>query len=307
MKIIQSFYQVDDKTCYQIGNSNDNYLVNFYSLLLSYASIKRIYGHVVMYCNKYAYDKILKYIPYDKIVYVDEPDITSNNYKNDWALLKLRVYEGQIEPFIHIDGDVFFFRELLSNFMNGDYGAIVQSVELSYTYPNFFYSNVDALIKYDFIDIIKTTNYINKYKKVLGYNCGVAGFKDMDFMRLYVKRAYEMNRLINDGTLINVAHAPMVYEQFLLHELILKHDIKCYEILPTDDILTKGYNKTGNEHKYTHLLSGNKYVQHFVMLVREKILDDFPEYRRNIYEFESTLNDANIVFINHNKINHYFV
>lgn len=307
MNIIQSFYQVDNKTCYKINKINDNYLINYYSLLLSYITLKKLYGNVTMYCNQYAYDKILKHIPYDNIIINDLLNITTSNYYNDWALLKFEVYKLQKEPFIHVDGDVFIFRDLLSEFINGEYDAVVQSVETSPIYSKFYYANLDKLVTYNFIDLEISTKTADKYDgNIIGYNCGVVGFKNMDFLKYYTKKAQEMNMLINNKTIDSVIHAPMIYEQFVLHELLIKNNMKCHEVLPSEDVLGKGYNAAGNIHGYTHLLSGNKYVQHFVMLIREKILKDYPEYINYLNDFEETIADADIEFLGHSKINSYF-
>lgn len=303
MKIIQSFYQIDDKTCYNAGNNSDNYLINFYSLLLSYATLKKLYGHVTMYCNEDACDKMLKYIPYDDIVKTNPLNVHSGNYRNEWGLLKFHVFGLQKEPFIHVDGDVFIFKDLFSHFINDkSYKCIVQSIEIDKKYAiydTFYFANKDKLINIELVDESIINESYQQYGSIIGYNNGVIGFNDMKFMRKYIKSAMNMNELINSGELIAAKHQTMIFEQFLLYLLAQKNKINVFKVLPSDDIKDIGYNETGKKHGYTHLLSGNKYVGNFVMLVRNKILKDFPEYASCIERFEESICDANIVLLKH--------
>ena len=93
MKIIQTYYQIDKKTDTKNFNDSNIYLLNFYSLLLSYLTIKKLYGNVEIYSNKLAYDKILKYIPYDNNIIIDENNnINSYNYLNEWDFFMLAFF-----------------------------------------------------------------------------------------------------------------------------------------------------------------------------------------------------------------------
>jgi hypothetical protein len=62
MKIVQSY--IINST----QDLNDN---SFYIILLSYLNLKKLYGNVTMYCNKIAYENIIKYIPFDEIIIME--------------------------------------------------------------------------------------------------------------------------------------------------------------------------------------------------------------------------------------------
>ena len=308
MKIIQSFYQIDNKTCYNIGGNNDNYLLNYYSMLLSYITIKEKYGEVAMYCNKLAYDKMLKYIPYDKIVLDETSIVDASNYRQEWGMLKFNVFSQQNEPFIHIDTDVFLFNDVLSGYINkGKYDGIVQSIELDKrygVYDSFYHANQENLIKYDFINDNLMKRSIDKYLTVIGYNNGVVGFNNLKFLEEYIESAKKLNDLIIAGVFVNVKNQTMIFEQFLLYILSQKNGYKIFEVLPEDDIINIGFNETGNKHGYTHLLSGNKYVKNFILLIRNKIIQNYPNYIKHIDEFEKTINNVNFTFLSHKDENH---
>ena len=65
MKIIQTFAIFDEVSPYLTNKRNFEYVyLNFYSFILSYITIKKIYGPITMICNQEAYDAFIKYIPY---------------------------------------------------------------------------------------------------------------------------------------------------------------------------------------------------------------------------------------------------
>ncbi|HPC09473.1 MAG TPA: hypothetical protein PLN85_00165 [archaeon] len=308
MKIIQTYYQIDKKTDTKNFNDSNIYLLNFYSLLLSYLTIKKLYGNVEIYSNKLAYDKILKYIPYDNNIIIDENNnINSYNYLNEWDFFKFNVYEKQKEPFIHIEGDVFIFKDLLSEYINNKtYDGIVQSIETSKSlfYNNFYFSNIDMLEKHDFIDKKKIEKSYEKYSQIISYNCGVVGFRNMEFFNEYLLNVKKMIDLINKG-ILKIKNQSNYIEQFTLYSLSQKLNKKIYEVLPESDILKYGYNQTGNMHGYTHLLGKNKYVGSFIVLIRNKIIKNFPKYKKNIEMFENSLNDFDFMTIKHKDENKF--
>lgn len=309
MNIIQSFYQIENKTCYNVGNSNANtYLINFYSLLLSYITINKLYGKVTMYCNDFAYDKMLKYIPYDDIVKEDYSNITSNNYGKEWGLLKFNIFDKQTKPFIHIDGDVFLFKDLLSNYIDNNdyYDGIVQSIDIDdkfNMYNNFYSLNKNKLFELGFTTETLMNISHNKYNSFIGYNNGVIGFNNLDFMKKYLESGIKMNTLINKGVFVGAKHQTMMFEQFSLYLLSQMSGKKMYEVLPSYDILSIGYNESGDKYGYTHMLSGNKYVGNFVILIRNKIIKDYPQYVECVENFEKSIAGVDLVFLNHRNEN----
>lgn len=84
MKIIQSFAQYVDGSPYVLLNENVIYL-NFYTYLLSFLTLKKYYGSVTMYTNQLGFETIVKHIPYDEII------ILENQHGIErWNLYKLQ-------------------------------------------------------------------------------------------------------------------------------------------------------------------------------------------------------------------------
>lgn len=81
------------------------------SWALSCLQLKKIYNQVDLYCNDEAANLL-----------VDELNLPYNNIQRShntlhiiderlWALPKIYTYSLQNEPFLHVDGDVFLFKE----------------------------------------------------------------------------------------------------------------------------------------------------------------------------------------------------
>jgi hypothetical protein len=289
MKIIQSFYQIGNETAFH-QKSNDNYLLNFYSALLSFILLKKHFGKVIMYCNRLAYDEMLKFIPYDEFIIEEFDYLNSDNYKTEWGLLKFNIYNKQTEPFIHIDTDVFLFDNLFKPFITDkQYDGIVQSVE---DHCHFITSNDNLSVL--FFDTI-TQEMINN--QIHSFNCGVVGFRDMSFCKIYYQQALLINQLFNE----NVLKAPdsmkvLIFEQLCLYQTVKKYSKNFYKVINDDDYLN---NRISG---YTHLLGGNKYVGFIIIKIRDKIIDEYPDYIDCIYLFEKKIRNRNIKILNHKRL-----
>jgi hypothetical protein len=179
MRIIQSFAKLNIEANQYVGNklNGGELYLNLYSFLLSYLTLKKWYGHVTMYCNQHAYDTIIKHIPYDDVV------ILENEYNNIkfWSHYKVQVMNQMKENFIHVDSDVFIFKDILRPFLDGYFDGIVQDkipAEVNFT-RGFIDHNIDKLPK----------NFDRRC-----YSCGVVG------MTMPVLEKYRaMNEYLFDG------------------------------------------------------------------------------------------------------------
>jgi len=166
MKIIQSFAQFNEGSHYLKNRYDENYiLLSFYSFLLSYLTLKKYYGSVTMYCNQKAYDNIIKYIPYNNIVIIE-----NESSFEFWSYYKIQIMKQMSENFIHVDSDVFIFDDLFRPFINSSKNdVIIQNLipeDRNYA-SHFVNDNKDFLNK----------NNILNYEKYNGrcFSCGVLG------------------------------------------------------------------------------------------------------------------------------------
>lgn len=95
-----------------------------------------------------------------------------------WAYSKLKAYEMQKDPFIHIDNDVFLFRRLPKEVEKS--GICTEMREKN----NFVYDNYDKL----YFDNTPSS-YMKYANDKIGYCMGIFGGQDIDFIQDYTRKA----------------------------------------------------------------------------------------------------------------------
>ena len=95
-----------------------------------------------------------------------------------WAYSKLKAYELQKEPFIHIDNDLFLFRKLPEE----TNGCEITVEAFEHKGPS--YNNYQELFSSETPD-----SYLKYSKDRKGYRMGIFGGTDIDFIREYSQKA----------------------------------------------------------------------------------------------------------------------
>ena len=115
MKVIQSFWTGNQSK----SDATYGWLSNKYhwlSWILSSNQLSKHHSNLELYTDAFGYEILIKKLklPYSKVyVVLDE----LNCYHKDlWALAKIKTYELQNKPFLHVDGDVFTWNSLTKNF-----------------------------------------------------------------------------------------------------------------------------------------------------------------------------------------------
>lgn len=274
MEIIQSYSQFDNDNHY-IGNKlngTEKYL-NFYTFLLSFLTLKKYYKSITMYCNRLAYDTFIKYIPYNKIVIIE-----NKNTIEWWSAYKLDIISNMKDPFIHVDSDVFIFDDIFKPFINNDYDIIIQN-------------------SFD-IDIVDKEKWINNICPIEKFNnksflCGVVGFKDIKIKDKYIEDTKIVKNLINEN--IVIGDRGFILEEFTLYLTSINNNLKYYEILPYDDI-KKSIHKSGDNNKYTHMWFASKYMKSNIDLIKNKIKKEFSDYYELVEKYDNYISNFDILF-----------
>lgn len=266
---------------------------NFNSYLLSALLIKKLGYEIELFCNELTYG-LYSLIPYDKIHVIDytEDGIDSQF----WVWSKLRAQSLMNEPYAHIDGDVFMFRDIIGDKLDtGKYGVVIQSVEDKYT---------NALT---FNDVyINTPNPYLKRNDEYGidwdkfgknaYNCGVVGFSDLKLRDGYVNQVKRMLfDLSYDTEYLKHPHwsSIILAEQCYLYYYLESNGIQPFEVIPYDAIREQGivwYDKLPQKYGYTHMLSISKYKPEIIKAIKNKIMKFFPEYVSLVQYVENKYN-----------------
>jgi len=127
MRIVQSAWACNQSN---LLTSNSGWLSPEYNLMswtLSCLQLKQFYPEVVLYCD-HAYAEMLidnLQLPYTDVIC--NLDGLNKYHPQLWALPKIYTYSQQENPFLHVDGDVFIWREFSDYLLKGD--LIAQNIE----------------------------------------------------------------------------------------------------------------------------------------------------------------------------------
>lgn len=115
MRIIQSFWS--DPTDIKCGFYDTKY--HLMSWTLSSLTLSKYYGSIELYSNLFGCEILIDKLnlPY-KVGSLSLEAFRKENKFPIWTLSKLYVYAQQTAPFIHIDGDIYIFKDILSQFAN---------------------------------------------------------------------------------------------------------------------------------------------------------------------------------------------
>lgn len=291
MKIIQSFAQFDDGCMYAGGrlNGTEVYL-NFYSFFLSYLTLKKYYGYVTMYCNQKAYDTFIKFIPYDEII------IKENIHKSQlyWSVYKVDVINEQTESFIHVDSDVFIFDDLFKPFIDNQdkYDIIVQNTSTK---------NINPIkdFVYDYHGILRDNNicFIDEYDGRC-MSGGVIGM-NINVKNKYIENTTKMYKLFNINNLDDyyIPKLAMILEELTIYLTALHNNFKWFDILPHEDIKIYGEANSGGKNKYTHMWLTTKFMEKYIILIKNKIKNEFNDYYHIVKKYDDYIKKFNIKYL----------
>jgi len=278
MKIIQSFAQFEEGSPYFQHTEHENYeYLLFYSFLLSYITLKKYYGHVTMFCNQFAYDTFIKYIPYDEVI------LKENKYDMKlWSVYKLDCIRAVGDDFIHVDPDVFIFDDLFRPFIDGDFDVIIQDILTAD--DNF---KIVKRFANENLEFLADSKIFTKQYDGRCMSGGVLGLKKGIPQDYYFAGIDILYKGMLDVGIKHIDGAAMVIEELLLYLIATENDFKVYDVLPHDLILKHGVEEVGNMMNYVHAWKGSKYQKKTIDHIKRKILYEFPEYQDLVLKYES--------------------
>ena len=292
MKYIHSLWSTPSMKDNFDNKYDTKYLTkNFYSYLFSALLIKKMGYEIELYCDNRAYE-IYSLIPYNKIHIVDfDSDGVSSKF---WIWGKIKTHMLMTEPYVHIDGDVFMFRDIIGNQLeNGTHKAVVQSLENEKTmkgdFTNIYLNSINPFTKWNNKHRIDW----NKYG-LHAYNCGVVGFSDMNLKNQYANKVKEiLVDISGDGDFDEVRKKYegmfLIAEQSLLLYILRENNINPLEIIPIKEIIKHNYDwfqTIPQEIGYCHMWAYTKYKDSVIQQIKNKTNKFFPEYSGVIENFE---------------------
>jgi hypothetical protein len=302
MKIIQSYWSLPSLSQEKDinGRSNGGFLdarFNYMSWALSCLSLKRFYKDIELITDEKGKELLINTLklPYTKVtICLDE---LNHYHPKLWAIGKIKAYQLQKEPFLHVDGDVFIWKKF-GDFNFENKGLIVQNFDYDYPWYHEVLSDIENNFSYIPKEIVQ--NY-SVNKNLTAINAGIIGGTDIDFFQQYTYEAFEfVNRNLGQLDKINVGLFNNVFEQYLFYAMAQneKKDIHSFLNLKPNEEFTDAmtFNLLPNIKSFIHLIGFAKRNVHACEQVEMRLRYEFPEY----YERVCSLFD-NEYFPNSNK------
>jgi hypothetical protein len=252
--------------------------------VLSCLQVHKYYGIITLYANSPAAHLLVDtlQLPYTDVHLV--LDQLSLIHPELWALPKIYTYSLQEQPFLHIDGDVFIFKQFDPGLLTGE--LIAQNVEVAtehfYMPPqrelmlNFTY--FPPCVRKDFENIIPFQ----------ACNAGILGGNNISFFHEYTDWAFEyIYKNVDHLNHVNVNKFNIFFEQHLFYAMAKEKDIHV-NVLLNEIIEDNGYRNMGNFHEipfnrsYLHLLGHFKRDEYTCIQMAAKLRELYPEYYERI-------------------------
>lgn len=247
---------------------------------LSCLQLQQLYTKVDLYCNNKAASLLKDQLglPYTN-VYETHDNFNIVNEKL-WALHKIFTYSLQNEPFLHLDGDVFLFKELPASLLASE--LIAQNMEEAT--PEVYSNTQKGLMRHFtyFPDCVN--NEFNNTNPIKAVNAGILGGSNTIFIKEYAEIAFKyVNRNKQYLSLINVYGFNVFFEQHLFYCLAkekglpIKFLIK--EIIKDDKYQHLGdFHETPCKNNYLHLIGEYKRDEYTCRQMAAKLRELYPEY-----------------------------
>lgn len=277
MKIIQSFWSGQNNVI-QDNRGWLSYEYHWLGWILSCNQLRKFYDEVELYTDSFGYEILIEKLnlPYTKVhVVLDE----MNQYpKEFWAIAKIKTYELQDTPFLHVDGDVFIWQPFPKQLLKKS--LIVQNLESSTEY----YQKMWSLISSQLSFIPKEIYNYNTEIANLGCNMGIFGGNDIDFLKKYTSKSFEfVDKNKENWSKINNLDFNIFFEQQLFYEMsrLEKKKISCLftEIWGENSYLGLGnFYDVPHQRFFLHLLGVFKRKENLCDFLEKFVLKEYPDF-----------------------------
>lgn len=303
MKIIQSFWS---------GNKNDfnnsygwlSPKYNWMSWILSCHQLVKYHDHVELYTDSFGYDVLINKLklPYTKVhVVLDE---LNNYHPSLWAIGKVKTFQLQTEPFIHVDGDVFVWESLTDKFKNSN--LITQNLEIT---TDYYREKWDAIYP-DLTFLPKEMNRFHNYESQLACNMGIIGGVNIKFFQEYCKKSIEfVDRNVSAWENTSLLNFNVFFEQVLFYEFANETNQQI-DFLFDDTPEDNSYVGFGDFHSvpfrtYLHLLGNYKIEPSVSTHMETYVMKYYPNEYSNLNKLINLNNQNNheIDFLTPEKVN----
>lgn len=287
MKIVQSFWSkpflkkrpasIEDR---KVGGFISKRFF-YFSWALSCLQLKEFYTDVELVTDSKGKHLLIDLLnlPYSQVNL--SLDQLETEHEDLWALGKLKAYEIQKNPFIHVDSDVFIWSKF------------PQSVESALLVAQNFEPGVVEETRDIVLSTYKNFNYFPYFMKkepfyIKMYNAGILGGNLVSFFEQYVQEAYTfIKRNVKYLSSIGIGSFNVVFEQYLFYRLVESKNINVTVLFEDMDInfskITE-FNNVPHKSTYIHLLGKYKKSENISRQLEIRLLLDYPHYYFRILE-----------------------
>lgn len=238
---------------------------------LSLATIKQVFDEVHLVTDTRGAE-LFKDLGYDK-VHLDLDHIADLNPRY-WSAGKIHALKRYKVPVVHVDGDVFFLKPDVRGFFEQNWDVAVQMKEAG----NHYHKTYSHIIK--------------RMQPALGgcgldlynfaYNCGVMGFKDIDFMHRFVEEYFkalcscQQNQDVIDE-IGSEYEINIIIEQALLTHIAQNAGVYVKELITLEKQTFPGLQPEAEALGFVHLWGPSKYQPYWESRVKKRLLELDPE------------------------------
>jgi len=279
MKIIQSFWA---------GNQNETdkntygWLAPKYHWLgwvLSVNQLSKFYN-VELYTDSIGYEILIKKLnlPYAKVHKIFD-DL--NTYDKDlWAIAKIKSYELQDTPFLHIDGDVFIWDKFPKHLLEKK--LITQNLEVTTKYYKDMWKEISPFLSF----IPNEIKAFDQGESNYACNMGIVGGSDITFLKEYSKKSIEFVEKNKDNWVnINGFNFNIFFEQVLFYQMAENEEISYLFSEISKDNEYEGFgnfNDIPHKRNYLHLLGFYKRSMLVCKQLENYVILYYPEYFKKL-------------------------
>lgn len=231
-------------------------------------------------------------LPFDQVD-ISLEGFTKKNFKHIWAAGKIKAYNLQTEPFLHIDHDVFWWKKPPQRILNG---GLIAANEEFYSlfdknhYRHDFYPSKEILRCCSFLPPIICNHAANSFSGIQRpYNMGIFGGNDIPFIKFYSRMSLNTMKNLNYGSLIpwlqRGTPASVFFEQYFFGAYAHKYH-KIVETIIPDGATSQRCKEIGFDHYGGAIKSGI----HARKFIKKQLEAMFPFIYEKCRMFEDELN-----------------
>lgn len=249
---------------------NNNLYSNIVYLLLSIELSKKSGKKIYIYTDTLG-QNVLKNFDLDVDINTSVINKLSNLDHLRWSIPKLYTIKEQLEPFCHIDHDVFLWQGLYEQ--NG-YELIVQNVEHGGFFSNMYKKAFERYINNNSSIPDELTSFLsNSFKDFGGFNCGYIDIYDINISQKWANFAINLNDCFQNNFTWNDC---ILIEQFSLYILNKIYNLSIGTILNLNE--ETSVVEIPENIKYTHLMKAK-----YSPIILEKVENNIQKLNNNLY------------------------